>query len=151
MLYALTPSDALAKLTDLYPPDAHPGLPFLADVLKQPACRAWYAADGERVTAAIWYLYTGTHAELIDLIVAPSARGLGIGRTILEQSSSALINLGCRTVELEVRESNKAARALYKKVGFVRTGRRRNYYPSESGREDAILMTCDLSDSGNLR
>ena len=83
MLYALTPSDALAKLADLYPPDAHPGLPFLADLLKQPACRAWYAADGEQVTAAIWYLYTGTHAELIDLIVAPSARGLGIGRDYL--------------------------------------------------------------------
>ena len=86
----------------------------------------------------------------LTLIVAPSARGLGIGRTILEQSSSALINLGMRTVELEVRESNKAARALYKKTGFVRTGRRRNYYPSESGREDAILMMCDLSENGSL-
>jgi ribosomal-protein-alanine N-acetyltransferase len=107
-------------------------------------------AEGDQVTAAIWYLSTGTHAELSDLIVAPSARGLGIGRTILEQSSSALINLGIRTVELEVRESNAAARALYKKTGFVRTGRRRNYYPSESGREDAILMTCDLSENGSL-
>jgi ribosomal protein S18 acetylase RimI-like enzyme len=150
VLYPLTPSDALATLIDLYPPDAHPGLPFLADLLRQPACRAWYTADADQVTAAIWYLSTGTHAELIDLIVAPSARGLGIGRTILEQSSSALINLGIRTVELEVRESNGAARALYKKIGFVRSGRRRNYYPSESGREDAILMTCDLSENGSL-
>ena len=64
MLYPLTPSDALATLIDLYPPDAHPGLPFLADLLKQPACRAWYTADADQVTAAIWYLSTGTHAEL---------------------------------------------------------------------------------------
>jgi len=66
VLYSLTPSDALATLIDLYPPDAHPGLPFLADLLKQPACRAWYTADADQVTAAIWYLSTGTHAELID-------------------------------------------------------------------------------------
>ncbi len=150
VLYSLTASDAVATLADLYPPGVHPGLPFLANLLKQPSCLAWYTRDGDQIAAAIWYLSTGTHAELIDLVVAPLARRLGIGRAILEESSSALINLGIRTVELEVRESNSAARALYKKIGFVRTGRRRNYYPSESGREDAILMTCDLSENGSL-
>ena len=148
VLYSLTASDAEATLGDLYQPGAHPGLSFLANLLKQPACRAWYTKDGDQITAAIWYLASGTHAELIDLVVAPSARRLGIGRAILEQSSSSLVNQGFRTMELEVRVSNSAARALYKKAGFVRTGRRRNYYPSESGREDAILMSCDLSENG---
>ena len=87
VLYSLTASDAEATLGDLYQPGAHPGLSFLANLLKQPACRAWYTKDGDQITAAIWYLASGTHAELIDLVVAPSARRLGIGRAILEQSS----------------------------------------------------------------
>jgi ribosomal-protein-alanine N-acetyltransferase len=41
-----------------------------------------------------------------------------------------------------VRLSNKAAIALYRQLGFVETGRRRNYY--ENG-EDAILMEYDLN------
>ena len=47
-------------------------------------------------------------------------------------------------VFLEVRHSNKAAIALYRQLGFIETGRRRNYY--EQG-EDAILMEYDVTDN----
>ena len=49
-------------------------------------------------------------------------------------------------ISLEVRESNKAARALYAGLGFDECGRRKNYYaPDVSGqRENAILMTKKL-------
>ena len=40
---------------------------------------------------------------------------------------------------LEVRASNEAAIALYKKHGFEEVGRRKNYY--EDPKEDALLMT----------
>ena len=45
-------------------------------------------------------------------------------------------------ISLEVRESNKAARQLYARLGFVEQGCRKNYYsPDSSGnREHAILM-----------
>ncbi len=39
---------------------------------------------------------------------------------------------------LEVRESNIAARNLYKRLGFLEAGRRRDYYPAPP--EDAIVM-----------
>jgi ribosomal-protein-alanine N-acetyltransferase len=41
---------------------------------------------------------------------------------------------------LEVRASNLPAINLYRKAGFADIGLRREYYPAENGREDAILM-----------
>lgn len=43
---------------------------------------------------------------------------------------------------LEVRESNLAARSLYKKLGFLDVGVRKNYYSKPT--ENAILMTLFL-------
>jgi ribosomal-protein-alanine N-acetyltransferase len=45
---------------------------------------------------------------------------------------------GLNAVYLEVRGSNKAAIALYKKYGFNQYGRRKNYFTSPV--EDAELM-----------
>ena len=46
---------------------------------------------------------------------------------------------------LEVRISNEVATQLYLAEGFNEVGIRPNYYPAEKGREDALLMTLDLS------
>ena len=47
---------------------------------------------------------------------------------------------GATQIFLEVRPSNEAALALYKKVGFEMIGRRKGYYPALNGREDAVVM-----------
>ena len=47
---------------------------------------------------------------------------------------------------LEVRDSNLAARSLYRKFGFQDVGRRRNYYDKPT--EDAILMTKFFREEG---
>jgi ribosomal-protein-alanine N-acetyltransferase len=46
---------------------------------------------------------------------------------------------GAVTVLLEVRESNVAARRLYRKLGFTEHGRRSNYYLQPA--EDALLLS----------
>ncbi|MCZ2110933.1 MAG: hypothetical protein LC118_15425, partial [Dehalococcoidia bacterium] len=46
---------------------------------------------------------------------------------------------------LEVRESNEAARALYRRYGFYEVGVRKRYY-ADNG-EDAIIMTTEEFDS----
>jgi ribosomal-protein-alanine N-acetyltransferase len=43
---------------------------------------------------------------------------------------------------LEVRESNEAARGLYRKMGFEATGLRKSYYSDPA--EDAILCRLGL-------
>jgi [ribosomal protein S18]-alanine N-acetyltransferase len=53
---------------------------------------------------------------------------------------------GAQRVLLEVRQSNAAAQALYRALGFRTDGLRRRYYPaSASQREDAVLMSIDLA------
>ncbi|MCZ6831549.1 MAG: hypothetical protein O7F73_18545, partial [Gammaproteobacteria bacterium] len=46
---------------------------------------------------------------------------------------------------LEVRCSNGGAIALYRKHGFTEDGVRKNYYPTDGGREDALLMSLNLT------
>ena len=41
---------------------------------------------------------------------------------------------------LEVRVSNLKAITFYRHFGFAEIGRRRGYYPAQTGREDAIVM-----------
>jgi ribosomal-protein-alanine N-acetyltransferase len=43
-----------------------------------------------------------------------------------------------------VRPSNQAALGLYQQCGFNEIGVRRNYYPAENGREDALLLALSL-------
>ena len=81
--------------------------------------------------------------SLDNIAVAPNCRRRGVADALL----SALENIGRTKLSvlfLEVRASNLPAIALYEKHGFVPVGRRKNYY--ESPREDALLMTLDLSE-----
>ena len=43
-----------------------------------------------------------------------------------------------------MRLSNAAALALYRKRGFNEVGMRKNYYPGEKGREDALILATEL-------
>jgi ribosomal-protein-alanine N-acetyltransferase len=52
--------------------------------------------------------------------------------------------LGKQRVVLEVRASNAPAIVLYRSAGFSEIGLRRDYYAAVNGREDAILMGCEL-------
>lgn len=83
-------------------------------------------------------------AELLEIAVDPPNQGQGFGKALLQQAVEAVKNDACRVMHLEVRESNERARKMYLSAGFVPVGKRRNYYPCETGREDAILMTLQL-------
>jgi ribosomal-protein-alanine N-acetyltransferase len=87
-------------------------------------------------------LVLGDEGEIADLAVAPSARGRGVGGMLLDRVAVESEHLGLRSLYLEVRESNVAARALYESRGFMPVGRRRGYYRSPL--EDALLLRRDL-------
>jgi len=87
-------------------------------------------------------LVLGPEAEIADLAVAPESRRLGIGRALLERVLAELGEAGARTVYLEVRESNQAARALYEANGFGSAGRRRGYYRHPV--EDALVLMREI-------
>lgn len=83
-------------------------------------------------------------AELLSMAVLPAMRRQGIGRRVLDELVARAIAYKAESVWLEVRVSNGAAIALYNSAGFVEMGRRKNYYQSQDGREDAIMMRLAL-------
>lgn len=77
-------------------------------------------------------------AEIANVAVAPPWRRRGVGAALLDAVLARLESEGARTVYLEVRDSNAAARALYESRGFAVVGRRRRYYRRPT--EDALVM-----------
>lgn len=53
-----------------------------------------------------------------DIFVDSSVRGQGIGAMLLERIEAKARALNCCRITLEVREDNRVARGLYRKVGF---------------------------------
>jgi ribosomal-protein-alanine N-acetyltransferase len=83
-------------------------------------------------------------AELLDIAIGAQHQRQGWGRGLLEEMLALARRHGMRRMVLEVRASNAAAIGLYRRAGFVDIGLRRDYYPAEHGREDAILMGREL-------
>jgi len=83
-------------------------------------------------------------AHLLNLSIgAPWQRG-GRGTALLKEAAAVARKLGATNIFLEVRPSNEAGLALYRRFGFRRVAVRRDYYPADSGREDALVLSLDL-------
>jgi ribosomal-protein-alanine N-acetyltransferase len=101
--------------------------------------------DGAGVVAGFCiYRCLPDEASLMNIAVRPARQGTGLGRQLLSRLQQTLLGLGVKRCLLEVRRGNKAAIALYRNLGFVDDSVRKDYYPTESGREDALLMSCQL-------
>lgn len=83
-------------------------------------------------------------AQLLNLTVLPEFQGQGLGSELLAHLQRVAGNHGARRMFLEVRQSNAAALALYRRFRFTEIGRRRGYYAARDGREDALVLGCDL-------
>jgi ribosomal-protein-alanine N-acetyltransferase len=86
--------------------------------------------------AGMWVLFDEAHVTTIG--VQPRHRGKGLGELLLVTLFEEAARRGAEWLTLEVRVSNEAAQALYRKYGFTRQGVRRRYY-SDNG-EDAYIM-----------
>ena len=102
-----------------------------------------YESDGMMLGYAVLMLAVD-EAELLDIAIAAQHQRHGWGRKLLDEMMVLARRHGMRRMVLEVRTSNAAAIALYRDAGFSGIGLRRDYYPAENGREDAILMGRDL-------
>ena len=83
-------------------------------------------------------------AHLLNICVAPEWQHQGYGRLLLEHFMELAQERGASRMFLEVRLSNQGALGLYRDVGFNEVGSRKNYYPGEHGREDALILAKDL-------
>lgn len=83
-------------------------------------------------------------ASLFNLAITPTQQKKGLGLRLLTQLIDDLTDREIQMLWLEVRASNTTAIRLYDKMGFNQISVRVDYYPSNIGREDAILMALTL-------
>jgi ribosomal-protein-alanine N-acetyltransferase len=86
----------------------------------------------------IWKIMEDLHIEQIGVL--ESFQRQGIGEKLLKISINYSIQESLNKIILECRESNAPAINLYKKYLFKITSIRKNYYPLERKREDAICF-----------
>jgi len=75
--------------------------------------------------------------HIMNVAVDPAHRRVGIATALIEGLLARIDDARARFT-LEVRESNRAAIALYEGYGFRAAGRRRRYYQDNG--EDAVIM-----------
>jgi len=76
--------------------------------------------------------------EIENIAVTGTARRHGLGSRLVGELLDLVRSHGGKSVLLEVRESNGAARSLYEKWGFLEVGRRKMYYQNPP--EDALVL-----------
>ena len=105
---------------------------------------AWLMlADGSLAGYAVMLL-SADEAQLLNISVAPECHRVGHGTALLLHLAAQARSFGALRMLLEVRPSNIAGLALYRRQGFLKIGERRAYYPARQGREDALVLAKDL-------
>ncbi len=114
---------------------------FRFELTDNPTSRCWVVEHDGRVIAMLvaWLIVDELHVA--TLATHPDFRRRGIGGDLLLYALGSAKEEGAVTSFLEVREGNNIALAMYRKFGYVETGRRKGYYKDNN--EDAILMTLD--------
>jgi ribosomal-protein-alanine N-acetyltransferase len=100
----------------------------------------WLFADASQLLGYCVIMLAVDEAHLLNLSIARAWQGQGHGRALLEAALAAIRGHGAASVLLEVRPSNGAGRRLYAQAGFSQVGLRKNYYPGQGGREDALVL-----------
>ena len=80
--------------------------------------------------------------QITDVAVSGEYRRRGIGMEIVKAMIKEAAQRGLSVIYLEVRESNLAARELYRACGFEECGVRKNFYRRPT--ENAVLMNYKI-------
>jgi ribosomal-protein-alanine N-acetyltransferase len=118
---------------------------FLSELALR-STRAYTVARADAVVVGYsGLMLTGEDAHVTTIAVDPAWHRQGIASRLLVNIARQAIERGARHLTLEVRVSNTAAQALYRKFGFHPAGVRKNYYIETN--EDALVMWADDIDS----
>jgi ribosomal-protein-alanine acetyltransferase len=92
--------------------------------------------DGEIVGFIIGMIYFERNSlvgHILTIDVSKAHRQRGIAEKLMQEIEKILKEKGAGTCHLEVREDNVAALNLYKKLGYKKIAKLKNYYGSAHG------------------
>ena len=98
----------------------------------------------EKIVGYFIASYVAGEVTLLNIAISPEFQGQGFGRALLVYLKAFASTLSQEEIWLEVRASNQSAIKLYEYLGFVEVDVRTAYYPTNNGREDALIMCCYL-------
>jgi ribosomal-protein-alanine N-acetyltransferase len=99
-------------------------------------------ARRERKIAGFAIMYFGDQVAHLNLLaVGAEHRRQGLGRQLIDWLSASAIEAGIFRIDLELRQTNGAARAFYQSLGFQSLDVVQGYY---QGREPALRMSRRL-------
>ncbi len=144
-IYRMTEADAAEaeRLEKSCFPDPRSLATIEAD-LQNPNYRAFAAKDEGRLIGYAFCYLAADELNITSIAVDWACRRQGIGTALLKTLMQFASGSRATSIYLEVRESNEAAIALYRKLGFEGNSRRKNYY--DNPKEDAILLHYYLED-----
>lgn len=102
------------------------------------------ARRGRRLLGYAGVLVAADEAHILTVAVEPTARRGGVATRLVVEVLAAARELGATAATLEVRESNAAAEALYRRFGFESAGVRPGYY-EDDGEGARIMWLHDLA------
>ena len=103
-------------------------------------CIGMVAERCEHVVGYMMYELHRQRLHLLSFAVHPDHRRLGIGRAMIERLIAKLSYQRRNRIVVEVRETNLAAQLFFRELGFRAVDILRDYYTSDTGKEDAYLM-----------
>ncbi|MGH9794305.1 MAG: ribosomal protein S18-alanine N-acetyltransferase [Candidatus Acidiferrales bacterium] len=105
--------------------------------------QGWVGEVGGELAGFLVMRSAPGEVEILNMAVVPQSRRAGVGSRLLRHALEVARAAGAQRVFLEVRESNRAAIALYARHGFQAAGRRENYYSAPA--EAALLLARALA------
>jgi ribosomal-protein-alanine N-acetyltransferase len=122
--------------------DTHWSRSQIEQELTSSVSRFFVLKRGHNILGYGCYWKVHEEAQIANLAVAPSERRQGNGHLLVTHMLEKARAEGCRNATLEVRGSNQAALALYRKAGFTVQGTRSQRYTQPP--DDAVLMEKQL-------
>ena len=110
---------------------------FLAEA-RRPERIYLVARRSRSVVGFAGLLFALDEAHVTTIAVDPDLQGGRVGTRLLLELVRGAIARGATAITLEVRASNDAAKALYRRFGFAPAGVRKDYYRDPT--EDALVL-----------
>ena len=104
----------------------------------------WVMQVFENLAGYVVMSIAARECHLLNICIAKHYRRQGLATKFMQYLLQFARSTETKIIYLEVRPSNISAIQLYQALGFAEIGVRKNYYPCDTGREDALVLALPV-------